>query len=112
MVLLAEITFRYQALELRPVPLPSEDQKDPLEVKLEKPPEKPRTPPGRAVKPEEFVAPVFGEAQPHAAGCIPVLFNAPPAFIGTPSWSTRVLKSASDGTRQPEGHNPLLSFTV
>jgi hypothetical protein len=43
-----------------------------------------KKPPGKAVKPEEFVAPMFGEAHPPEVGCIDVLFNSPPAKFNPP----------------------------
>ena len=71
-----------------------------------------RRPPGRAVKPEEFVAPEFGEFHPPGVGCVAVLFNEPPAKLDPPKWFSRVVHSASDGICQPVGHNPLLSVTA
>ena len=52
---------------------------------LVKSPRLPRRPPGRAVKPEELVAPVFGEVQPPGVDCVTVLFKAPPATLDPPN---------------------------
>ena len=89
-----------------------EDHQPPSKAKSKKPPTLFRRPPGRAVKPEEFVAPVFGGFQPPGVGCIAVLFNAPPATLDPPKWFSRVVHSPSDGTCQPVGHKPLLSVTA
>ena len=100
-----------------------EDHQYPWLVKLLKTPMSPRTPPDRAVKPEEFVAPAFGEAQPPGVGCITVLFNSPPAVLlcqqltHTVSafesrYLTNTFHSPSDGTCHPDGHKPLLSVAA
>jgi hypothetical protein len=88
-----------------------------------KTPSCPRKPPGRAVKPEVFVAPEFVVSQPPRVGCVAVLFKAPPAMLlcqqipHTVSalgsrYFTKIFHSPSEGTCQPVGHKPLLSVTA
>jgi hypothetical protein len=118
--MLLECRVRSQALD------PDETEEDhqyPYKVKSPKTPLKLRRPPGRAVKPEEFVAPVFGEDQPPGVGCVAVLFKAPPAVVlpvllavfvselGS-KYFVNTFHSPSVGTCHPIGHKPLLSVTA
>jgi hypothetical protein len=108
MVLLLLPKFRFQGD-------PSETEEDHQYAWLVMRPNAPlelRRPPGKAVKPVEFVAPVFGGPQAPEAGWAAVLFNAPPATPDPPRLVSRVVHSPSVGTCQPVGHKPLLSVTA
>jgi len=53
----------------------------PVAAQIVEPATRVAVPPGRPVKPLEFVAPVFGEVQPPEVGCVAVLFILPPATL-------------------------------
>ena len=108
MALLPKLRKRFQAKDPE---LTEEGHQYPVANEV-KSPVLARRPPGRAVKPDEFVAPVFGETQPPGVGTIAVLFKAPPATLDPPKWFSRIVHSPSDGTCQPVGHKPLRSVTA